>query len=63
MLKTQEHIDLIAMFEREFSGHRLDKEPKNLWTIGRIYQDGQLNEIFLAYRRGYAFGKATHING
>lgn len=62
MLKTQEHIDLIAMFEREFSG-RFDKESKDLWTMGRIYQDGQLNEIFLAYRRGYAFGKAIHING
>jgi hypothetical protein len=28
--------------------------------MGRIYQDGQLNELFLAYRRGYAFAKATH---
>lgn len=60
MLKTQEHIDLIAMFEREFSGHRLDKESKELWTMGRIYQDGELNERFLAYRRGYAYGKAVH---
>lgn len=63
MLKTQEHIDLIAMFEREFTGSRLDKESKDLWVNGRIYQDGQLNELFLAYRRGYAFGKATHLNG
>jgi hypothetical protein len=58
MLKTQEHIDLIQMFEREFTGHRTDKESKDLWAKGRIYQDGQLNELFLAYRRGYAFGKA-----
>jgi len=62
MLKTQEHIDLIAMFEREHNG-RFDKERKELWPMGRIYQDGPLNELFLAYRRGYAFGKAVHING
>lgn len=57
MLKTQEHIDLIAMFEREHKG-RHDKEPKELWPMGRIYQNGEMNELFLAYRRGYAYGKA-----
>lgn len=60
MLKTQEHEDLIKMFEREpeYKGCRLDKEAKSLWTMGRIYQDGHLNDLFLAYRRGYAYGKA-----
>jgi len=58
MLKTKEHEDLMAMFEREFKGRRLDKERKEFWTMGRIYQDGELNELFLAYRRGYTFGKA-----
>ena len=58
MLKTQEHEDLIAMFEREFKG-RFDKESKALWPMGRVYQDGTLNELFLAYRRGYAYGKAV----
>lgn len=63
MLNTQEHIDLIAMFEREFTGHRYDKEPKAMWPHGHIYQDGQLNELFLAYRKGYAFGRAVYLNG
>lgn len=60
MLKTQEHIDLLAMFERdpEYKGRRLDKESKELWPMGRVYQDGHLNDLFLAYRRGYAYGKA-----
>ena len=61
MLNTKEHDDLIAMFERERSfidRGRLDKELKSLWPQGRIYQDGQTNALFLAYRRGYAFGKA-----
>lgn len=60
MLKTQEHIELMAMFEREFKGRRLDKEPKEMWPRGIIYQDGQVNDIFLVYRRGYAYGKAVH---
>jgi hypothetical protein len=58
MLKTKEHSDLTEMFEREYKG-RLDKEPKDLWARGRVYQDGQINELFLAYRRGYAYGKAV----
>ena len=59
MLKTNEHYELLAMFEREFTGHRYDKESKDLWPKGRVYQDGALNELFLAYRRGYALGKAV----
>lgn len=60
MLKTKEHEDLLAMFEREFKGQRFDREPKDIWPMGRIYQDGQLNDLFLAYRRGYAYGKALN---
>lgn len=59
MLKTQEHYDLMAQFEREFKGRRLDKEPRDGWARGIIYQDGHINELFLAYRRGYALGKAV----
>lgn len=61
-IHTQEHIDIIAMFEREHSG-RFDKETKSLWPMGRIYQDGQINELFLAYRRGYALARAVYVNG
>lgn len=60
-IHTQEHIDLMAMFEREHSG-RKDKEPKNLWPMGRIYQDGQINKLFLAYRKGYALARAVYLN-
>ena len=61
-IHTQEHIDMIAMFEKDHRG-RFDKEPKSLWPMGRVYQDGQLNELFLAYRRGYALARAVYING
>lgn len=59
MLKTQEHIDLMAQFEKDLAPGRLDKEPKRLWPEGIIYQDGQVNKLFLAYRHGYAFGKCV----
>lgn len=62
MLKTNEHIELMQMFEKEYRGQRLDKEPKELWPQGVIYQDGKLNELFIAYRRGYAFGKVIGRN-
>lgn len=57
-LGSQEHIDLIAMFERIYTG-RMDKEEKSLWRMGRIYQDGQINDLFLAFRQGVAYGKAV----
>ena len=58
MLNTKEHNDLMAAFEQQHSG-RLDKEDKALWPKGVIYQDGHVNELFLAFRRGYAFAKDT----
>jgi hypothetical protein len=59
-LGSQEHIEIMAMFEREFRGFRMDREDKKFWPIGRIYQAGDTNEIFLAYRKGYAFAKGLH---
>lgn len=49
----------MAMFEREYKGScRLDREDRSVWKY-RIYQNGEANNLFLAYRRGYAFGKAV----
>ncbi|HEH8637071.1 TPA: hypothetical protein SH370_003573 [Pseudomonas aeruginosa] len=58
-LLAKEHYELMAQFEREHSG-RFDKEDKSLWRKGIVYQDGYINELFLAYRRGYAYGKAAY---
>lgn len=54
---AKEHYDLMIQFEREHSG-RFDKEAKEFWPKGIVYQDGHINELFLAYRRGYAFCEA-----
>ena len=62
MLNALEHIELMQMFEKEYRGHRLDKEPRGMWAKGIIYQDGRTNELFLSYRRGYAFGKVIGRN-
>jgi hypothetical protein len=60
MLGTKEHYEVIAMFDREFKGHRLDKEAKDMWRKGHVYQDGQTDALFNAYLRGYALGKAMN---
>lgn len=38
-LTSKEHYDLIEMFEKDFSHCRLDKEPKDMWSAGNIYQN------------------------
>lgn len=59
MLKTKEHHELIAQFDRDYSHFRTDKEPKELWEKGIVYQDGTTNQLFRAYQSGYSFAKAV----
>lgn len=61
MLQTKEHIELMEQFERDCKQQigRVDKESKELWQRGIIYQDGNVNALFLVYRKGYAFGKCV----
>jgi hypothetical protein len=57
-LGSQDHIELIAMFERIYKGERLDKEAKEYWPKGNVYQSGETNKLFLAFRHGAAYGQA-----
>lgn len=60
MLMTKEHYDLMASFEREHKHRRLDREKnKDFWKRGTVYEDGQVNDLFLAYRKGYALGTVS----
>lgn len=65
-ITTQEHYDVIEAFERafkherRFKNGRLDKEDKSLWCKGAIYQDAEVNVLFLAYRYGVAYGKSVY---
>ena len=59
-LFSKEHYELMEMFEREFKGEgRFDREAKDIWAKGHIYQNGDINALFLAFRKGYAFGAAA----
>lgn len=58
-LFSKEHYEVIEMFEKEFQGNRFDKEPKDIWSRGHIYQDGMVNMLFLAYRKGFAMGRVA----
>lgn len=61
MVGTQEHDDLIAQFKRDFrSGYRLDVESREMWKRGHVFQNGETNDLFFAYLKGYALGKAVH---
>ncbi len=62
MLKSKEHYDLMAQFEKEFKHLRLDREDKSFWAMGQVYQNGEVNELFKAYRRGYAFSQSLAIS-
>lgn len=56
-LGSNEHYEVIAMFEKEFADKPLQKKDKSGWSKGGIYEDFMTNELFLAYRRGVSFGK------
>lgn len=59
-LGTQEHEDIMKQFERDCRPGRIDREPKESWPRGIIYQDGHVNELFRVYRHGYAFAKSLY---
>lgn len=60
-LTSKEHYDLMAQFERDCKPGRTDKEPKEMWARGIVYQDGHVNEFFKIYRMGYAYRKSVEV--
>ena len=61
-LLSKEHYELLEMFEQQNKHLRAEREPKELWRMGHIYQDGQTNNLFNYFRSGYALGKAIQQN-
>lgn len=62
-IRTKEHYEVIEAFERalphlRFTSGRLDKEDKASWAKGHVYQNGEINNLFLAFRHGVAYGTA-----
>jgi len=64
-IHTKEHYEIMDAFERafkhepRFKNGRLDKEDKAMWSKGAVYQDAEVNVLFLAFRRGAAYGIAV----
>lgn len=58
-LLSKDHYEMMTFFEKTFTNFRLDREEdKTLWAKGNVYQNGEANVAFLAFRHGVAYGKA-----
>lgn len=61
MLFTKEHDDIMQAFEQQHRSLRLDREKdRTLWSKGYLYQDGEANRLFIAFRLGCAFAKTYY---
>ncbi len=59
-LHTQEHAEIIDAFERLFPGCH-DKEDKARMSKGNVYQNGEMNKLFDAFRHGYSVARSVYI--
>lgn len=57
MIFTKEQEDLRIQFEKDFKHLCFIKVDKINWYKGIIYQDTEVNNLFLAYVKGYVLGK------
>ena len=62
-IQSADHYEMIEFFDRLFAHLRLDKEPKDMWAKGRIYQNGEANDLFIAFRHGVGYGKSVEFQG
>ena len=60
MLRSKEYYDMMATFEKNFSCERFDKEDKELWSKGIVYQSGEVNKLFRAFELGYSSAKQEY---
>lgn len=60
---SAQHHEMMLAFERQSkvlpASLRFDREPRSFWANGNIYQDGQTNLLFLAYRLGHTEGRCV----
>jgi hypothetical protein len=59
---TKEFYDILESFEKNFNHMRLDKESKEYWSTGQVYENGEANNAYRAYVLGYSLGRAVYIN-
>jgi hypothetical protein len=59
---SKEHYDILESFEKSFSDYRLDKENKELWKKGQVYQSGETNKLYQAVMMGYSMGRINYLS-
>ena len=63
-IHTKEHYDVMEAFEYTFGRKphymRMDKEPKDQWARGFVYQNAETDALFKAFRHGVAYGKLAY---
>ena len=68
MLHSKEFYELMNQFERDAkhlirTGQQgLIREPKENWSKGIFYCDGNANIAFQIYQAGYSFSKCVYAN-
>ena len=48
--------ELMEQFEQDFPYGRKDREMEALWGKDCFYQNGEVNGLFCAYKRGHQLG-------
>jgi len=57
---SKEHYDILDAFDKNYSYMRLDRESKELWQSGIIYQDGETNKLYQSFILGYSLGRLIY---
>lgn len=60
---SKEYYEMLSNFEKHYTGRRFDKESAEFQKSGNIYQDGEVNNLFLAFRLGYSYARAVYQDG
>ena len=69
-IHSKEHSEMMDAFERSapklsavvVRGMRFDRENKESWSKGFIYQHGETNNLFLTWRSGYAAARSVYLS-
>ena len=57
---SKEHYEIMEQFERDYDCVPLAKEDKSMWKEGYFYQNGDINNLFKAYSKGYSLARSKH---
>jgi hypothetical protein len=60
LLFTKEHYEMMEHFEKDAPG-RTNREPKENWSRHMFYENGEVNNAFLAFQRGVAYGRSVFL--